>query len=86
MSDIAEWLLARIADDRAAALAVRWDPARVLAECEAKKAIIKKAAGWIAADAGMPHQTALRLAGQDILELLALPYADRPGYRKEWRP
>ena len=30
-------------------------------------------------DAGTPH------LGDVLLRLLALPYADRPGYREEWR-
>jgi Family of unknown function (DUF6221) len=50
-------------------------PARVLAEVDAKRRIIDEA---------------IRLESYDgefeFLELLALPYADRPGYREEWRP
>jgi hypothetical protein len=23
---------------------------------------------------------------EDVMRLLAMPYADRPGYREEWRP
>ena len=33
-------------------------------------------------EAARIEQGALR----DVLELLALPYADRPGYREDWRP
>jgi Family of unknown function (DUF6221) len=56
----------------------RHDPARVLAECEAKREIIKAAdevgrgTGWITT--------------QTFLQLLALPYADHPDYQQEWRP
>lgn len=46
---------------------VRHDPARVLAEVEAKRRIVFEVA--------MP-----------VLALLALPYADHPDYREEWRP
>jgi len=120
MTGLAEWLLARIAEDEAAARAcvgvnelagylggkpiprwvrdgwqirsdderrivrvghtwareadhiARWDPARVLAECEAKRRLIalgEKDSYW-----------------DDVLRLLALPYADHPDYRDEWRP
>jgi hypothetical protein len=54
---------------------VRWDPARALAEVDAKRRILDEA---------------IRLMGYDgefqFLEMLALPYADRAGYREEWRP
>jgi hypothetical protein len=52
-----------------------WDPARVLAEVDAKRRIIDEA---------------IRLDGYDsefsFLEMLALPYAGRLGYREAWRP
>lgn len=63
----------------------RWNPARVLAECESKRALIKRhseehecpvgetAGGWW--DDEWPC---------DVLRLLALPYADHDGYRDEW--
>jgi hypothetical protein len=56
----------------------RHDPARVLAEVAAKRAII----GMISrrGEKGRTPFTA------KVLVLLALPYADRPGYREEWRP
>lgn len=62
--------------DRAKHIAT-WDPARVLAECEAKRRIIK------AVD-GLSGQWYDEIEGR-VLELLALPYADRSGYREEWR-
>ena len=65
----------------------RHDPARVLREVEAKRRLVALHARahhqcvtedgptqWHAAD---PCTT---------LHLLASPYADRPGYREEWRP
>lgn len=53
---------------------VSWDPARVVAECETKRRIIE----W-ASD--------LEYGGQedDLLKLLALPYADHGDYREEWK-
>lgn len=65
-----------------------WPPARVLAEVEAKRALL---------DGFLPDATAAdeqineewhagsALAG-DLLCLLALPYADHANYREEWRP
>ena len=46
------------------------DPARVLAECEAKRQLIERV--------GNPNW-----AGFNIL---ALPYADHPDYQQEWKP
>lgn len=66
----------------------RHDPVRVLAEMEAKReliAVYEEAAEYYdkidrRAPAGEAH--GLRTA----LKHLALPYADREGYREEWRP
>jgi hypothetical protein len=66
----------------------RWDPARVLAEVDAKRRIIDlsdKVRAWTDASAGATAGYAAALLA-DTLRLLALPYADRPGYRPEWRP
>nr|MDT0658045.1 DUF6221 family protein [Micromonospora sp. DSM 115978] len=59
----------------------RHDPARVLAEVAAKRAILDDCAeyvndGTVAATDG--------LAGRTLIAL-AQPYADRPGWREEWR-
>jgi hypothetical protein len=73
----------RVAEDRAHI--VRHDPARVLREIDAKRKIIAE------------HDVYSRPLGERMdcqsydfpcttLRLLALPYADRPGYREEWRP
>jgi len=50
----------------------RWHPRRVLAEVEAKRRMLVH---WQDADDLL-----------DALRFLALPYADHPGYREEWRP
>ena len=76
----------------------RWDraficefnPARVLAEVEAKRAILAEYGA--ALDRKRRHPDDLAVAG-DLLAVvriirhhLALPYRDRPGYRPEWAP
>lgn len=66
----------------------RWDPARVLAEVQAKRSMIDHL------ELAMPRLTPLNewgaaemdeLAG-NMLQLLALPYASHPDYRAEWAP
>lgn len=117
---LTEFLLARIAEDEAAAreqtattqsgIALEWerdvdygeryltiDPARVLAECEAKRrimeALIDAEAAVATYDTDDPNNPpsywqewgnlhALRLAA----ELLALPYADHPDFDPGWKP
>lgn len=89
-----------------AAHIARWDPARVLAEVEAKRAMLAlherhvqrlpfadllsptgqrlyseyavtcSVCGWASSDPTSACET---------LRLLALPYADRAGYREEWK-
>lgn len=66
-------IVARDLADEDAVHIARWDPARVLAEVEAKRRILDEA---------------IRLMGYDgefeFLELLAQPYAGREGWREEW--
>lgn len=52
-----------------------WDPERVLREIDAKRRILDTL-----------HEEGGDRMFADIFRLLALPYADRPGYREEWRP
>jgi hypothetical protein len=55
-----------------------WDPARVLAECNAKRRIVERYAFLLEhGDSGDARW---------VLPLLAEPYADRPGYQENWRP
>jgi len=61
--------------------AERFDPARVLAECEAKRRIVE----LVRPDPSMPVDSG-RFVSAGVLMLLALPYADHPDYRDEWRP
>lgn len=65
-----------------------WPPSRVLAECDAKRKIVEHAQ-TIAAEVREDGSNVLlygqHLALQTVLKQLALPYADRPGYRQEWQ-
>lgn len=54
---------------------VRWDPARVLVECEAKRRAVESSTSDTS-DERADH----------LVRLLALPYAGHPAYRPEWRP
>jgi hypothetical protein len=76
---------------------VRHDPARVLAECSAKRRIVlacrdaRPETAFVGthppgmADFPVTAQDQHQLAAL-TLALLALPYADHPHYRPEWRP
>jgi len=113
---VTEFLLARIAEDEAAATAAvefdygvsawcddgdpvnahiaRHDPARVLAECQAKRAIIEQADEASGLDAMVDNDRAVGprdmetdpYVGDVILRHLAGVYADHPDYRQEWKP
>lgn len=65
----------------------RWDPARVLAECDAKRRIVARHSDTYTGDNG--YQWCRRdddhVPCWDLRDL-ATPYADRPGYLDEWRP
>lgn len=72
----------------------RWDPNRVLAECEAKRAIVE-ARQMIDAhvrQVALADQEGARdarntRAGLDVaLKALALPYASHPDYDESWKP
>lgn len=54
-------------------------PRRVLAECDAKRRVIRWVNTW-------PWRPEPPSSVDGLLPALALPYADRPGYREEWRP
>lgn len=101
---LTEFLLARIAEDEAAARrAIAGDvnelpfiacqcgrkihlgvssPARVLAECEAKRRVAEDYGPGAYFNGSDPMD---RLAYRWLC-LLAEPYADHPDYRQEWRP
>jgi hypothetical protein len=73
----------------------RWDPARVLAEVEAKRRILDDIVGeatGLDMSVDMDRRIGARdeatepYLGDQLLRLLGLPYADHPDYREEWRP
>jgi len=103
VSDLAEFLLARAAEDEAtnAGLAHHHfcpdNPchcgltARILRECEAKRRIVGLCMETLAVEIpGFPVDTAgfeeARSLASATLRALALPYADHPSFREEWRP
>jgi hypothetical protein len=65
------------------------DPARVLAEVDAKRCILAahpaRLPGWCST-CDVPGDTQGNVHGCLTLRLLALPFADHPDYREEWRP
>lgn len=68
----------------------RHDPARVRAEVQAKRKIVDTYEFCIAhpnADEETGYWVRMGETGvlEETLHLLALPYADQPGYRDEWR-
>jgi hypothetical protein len=74
------------------------DPARVLREIDAKRKLVDEhkpgmQKGWPNMGRHCLSCTGARVWDESsnesnclTLRLLALPYADRPGYRNEWRP
>ncbi|MFT2014619.1 DUF6221 family protein [Streptomyces sp. 796.1] len=75
------------------------DPARVLREVDAKRRLLDLhhvVGGWEGEDGnGLGHGCeecghSMEYSGQggwcETVRVLALPYADRPGYHPEWRP
>ena len=68
----------------------RWDPSRVLAECEAKRRIVdyREQCERDRDEAAEARDlfAARLLAFDATLRALALPYADHPDYDETWRP
>ncbi len=66
----------------------RWDPARVLAEIDAKRQIVDEYAA-IDVDANRLNDAAMHLTWTllgNVVRELAVPYASHTDYRPEWRP
>jgi hypothetical protein len=61
---------------------VRWDPARVLAEVEAKRRIIDEYEQFTS---GRLYSTDREQTLRRVVSLLALPHIGHPDYRQEWR-
>lgn len=66
----------------------RHDPARVLAECKAKRYIVDIHSGWHACpdEDAVEDDDATEPAPCLTLRILAAVHADHPDYRREWRP
>jgi hypothetical protein len=66
----------------------RWDPARVIAECDARRRIVESARHTLFDDP--LRRTDFWRGARDVadadLRFLALPYADHPDYDPAWRP
>ena len=63
--------------------AARHDPARILAECAAKRAIIEQWDDPAFSDQGA-YDAGHARATDDAVRALAVVYADHPDYRQEW--
>lgn len=67
----------------------RWDPARVLAEVEAKREILDEYLLWAEDDSRDYDQSRTAVersaALEVVVKVLALPYAGHADYRPEWR-
>ncbi len=68
----------------------RWEPPRVLAECEAKRRIVEHHAIGVYGDESCSICTEVGTQAQEwpclTLRLLAMPYADHADYLAEWAP
>jgi len=100
--DTGEWPdgVHALGDSRVTRFIAEHDPARVLAECDTKRRIIDlhaslpqppmlRAVGNVCAECSSSFEDG-HVEGVawpcDTLRLLALPYADHPDYREEWKP
>ena len=82
------------ADEETTRHIARWDPARVLAECEARRQVVQgyREAWEMAkqlARAGQEEEAQAvrygRVGLESALVALALPYADHPDYDPKWK-
>lgn len=99
--DLAAWLLdlidaeaadaRREADSPSSFEGIRYNPARVLDECDSKRHIIREHRHLLAQGA-TPAETAsvcwscTQPYPCQTLRLLAMPYQGQPGFRDEWLP
>jgi hypothetical protein len=60
------------------------DPARVLREIDAKREVVRLAER--AHDYAPTFTSGFAAALEGVLRMYAVAYADRPGFREEWRP
>ena len=96
MTTLADFLLARIAEDEAVARRIAavgscepaYHPARVLAECAAKRAIVADLQKWddaTEADLGDDRFYGWLNGVEQAAQHLAAPYADHPDYDPAWK-
>lgn len=73
----------------------RWHPGLILRECDAKRQVVNLSAwhleAWRSQQSNPEGVQFIDVEARGrhselTLKLLSLPYADRPGYREEWRP
>lgn len=62
----------------------RWNPARVIADCDARRRIVEQCR--YIAEYHVSDDFAADNLADETLAHLALPYADHPDYRSEWAP
>lgn len=68
------------------------DPAYELADITAKRRILERAEFVNGHGPAVDHTRAMDMTAgasgalHDVLKFLALPFADHPGYREEWKP
>lgn len=84
-TQVANLAMAWERNERGAHIA-RFDPARILAECDAKRRIIELHSGPHNCENVHTGQVGWNVNPCTTLELLALPYADHPDYQQEWKP
>lgn len=81
-SEVLQWMHQGLHDG--AGFLAAWNPARVLAECAAKRAVVADIVENYLDHPGGVESTD-GLAGR-ALAYLAMPYCDHVDYREEWRP
>ena len=94
MMTLTEFLLARIAEDETndttlVGVARKDWTVRWLAECAAKRQIVHLHSGpdyWKSPDFHLCVDSMTNNDECDTLHALAMPYADHPDYRPEWKP
>lgn len=88
MSDLTEFLLARVAEDEGAGLFRGYSAnlqGRVLAESEAKRRLVECVAPVVHAASPSPARN-VSDEGEVVLRILATVYANHIDYREEWKP
>ena len=80
---LTDFLLARIAEDEEDSWIMGEGGGRMRDECEAKRRIVHLN---YFNDPGDDWSGGAESAHDDVLRLLAVPYADHPDYDETWRP